>query len=137
VSLILVAAIACVRDAVFLGHERIRNGEAVIVTPVALHVNGLRHVAVHALAARAVWLMKGMRLGDDDRGIGKATRRVAAHAELVAWQDRFHAVHVMAVHAAHPGVVHATAQEGSELVVFIADLAVGVIGVVWSVTVRR
>ena len=32
-----------------------------IVTPVTLHVNGLRHMTIHTLAARTLRLMKGMR----------------------------------------------------------------------------
>ena len=49
--LVLMAAVAGVGHAVLFGQKRIRDGEAVVVPPVALHVSGLRHVAVHALTA--------------------------------------------------------------------------------------
>lgn len=123
---IRVALVAGIRHVELLCQQRIRNGETVIVARVALHVHRLRHVAVHALIARAGGLMKTVRLWLDDRRVGESTLRVAAHAELVSWQRRLHAVHVVAVHAAHPGVVHAAAEEAAELVVLIANLAVGI-----------
>jgi hypothetical protein len=128
-GLILVAAIAGVGCAEVAGELGVRDGPAVVMPPVALHVRGLRHVAIDALAAGAVGAVEGVGGGDDGWGIGEAACGVAAHAELVAGQDRFAAVHVMAIHAAHAGVLHAAAEEAGKLKVFIAHLAVWEVGV--------
>ena len=128
-GLILMAFVAGIRDAELLREQGIGYCVAVVVPPMPLHVDGLRHVAVDALVARAVGAMKTVRLGQDDRCVGEAALGVAAHAELIAGQDRFHAVHVVAVHAAHARMVHAAAEEGGELVVLIADLPVGIVDV--------
>ena len=98
-----------------------------IMTRMTLHVHRLRHVAVDALVSGALRAVKTVRLRRDDRRIRESTLRVAAHAELVARQEGFHAVHVMAVHAAHARVMHAAAHEAGELVVLIPDLPVRVI----------
>ena len=124
-----VALVAGVWDAVLLGQPGIGNGETMIMTRMTLHVHRLRHVAVDALVSGAFRAVKTMCLRRDDRRIRESTLCVAAHAELVARQEGFHAVHVMAVHAAHARVMHAAAHEAGEFVVLIPDLPVRMIRV--------
>ena len=116
-----------------------------IVTGVTLHVGGLRHVTVHALATRlfdrACFVAREisvrhhaacivaehfvMAVGDgiDDWGIRRAAA-VTTHAHHVAGQSNFCAVRFMAIRAAHAFVKHATAKERSDLVILIAHLSI-------------
>lgn len=77
-----------------------------IVPRVPLHVGRLRHVAVHALIAGGVGLVKAVGLGHDDGRFRVAAGRVATHAQLIARQQCFHAVHVMTILTTHTRAVH-------------------------------
>jgi len=67
------------------GEQGIRNGKAVIPAEVALHVHGLRHVAIHTVTARlthrVMTVLTGIDLGSRDglpepgRGVSLVTRQ--------------------------------------------------------------
>ena len=90
---------------------------------VALHVGGLRHVTVHALSTLAVQLV--MRMGGwiNFRAVG-VRAGVAAHAERISRLQYLGGMRLVAVHAAHAGVVHFAAEKRGEHVILIPDLAV-------------
>ena len=117
------ATVAGIGDAVFLCEQRIGNGEPVVAPWVALHVGGLRHVTVHALSTLTVQFV--MRMGGRINfwavGIGA---RVAAHAERISRLQYLGGMRLVAVHAAHAGVVHFAAEKRGEHVILIPDLAV-------------
>ena len=102
------ASVAGVRDIEFLGELGIGNGEAVVVSRVALHVDGDRHVAGDALIAGAISAVVTVCGGVDDRSGGeiRAATDMAIHAYLVAGRDEFVGVRVVAIGAADTGVVH-------------------------------
>ncbi len=140
-GLISVAFVAGVGDAVLDGQAGVGDGVAVIVARVALHVGGGGHVAVDAVIAGGAFAVMAVQGGNDDGG-GTGERGgtvvflagevlvgasgVALHAEGVAGELGFAGVGVVAIDAADTGVVHFAAEKGGGLVVFIADLAVGV-----------
>lgn len=123
--LILMASVAGVGDAKALGHEGIGNGKAVISARMPLHVSGVRHVAVDAEVAFAVFgvVRMGERLDLWAVGIRAI---VTTHAKRVAGEDGFGGVRMVAVHAVNARIVHSAAEEGGKDVVFVAHLAVRV-----------
>ena len=132
-----VAAVAGVGNAKLLGQQRVGNGEAVVMPGVALHVNGLRHVAIHATPAGFVRRVMTVRRGDDHRrgrdrrrergrGGGRDGRGMAAEAEEISRQNGLARMRLVAIDTAHARRVHPTAEERGELVVLVAHLAVGI-----------
>jgi len=122
------ATVAGVGDAVFLCEQRVGNGEPVIAPGVALHVGGLRHVTIHTLSALAVQFVMRMRGRINFRAVGIGAG-MAAHAKRVAGLQDFGGVRLVAVHAAHAGMVHFAAEKRGEDVVLLPHLAVGVVDV--------
>lgn len=131
--LILMASVAGVGDAKALGHERIGNGKAVISARMPLHVGGMRHVAVDAEVAFAVFGVVGMGERLDLWAIG-VRAVVTTHAKRIAGEDGFGGVRMVAVHTVNACLVHSAAEEGGKDVVFVAHLAVWVkgVGFVWN-----
>lgn len=143
--LVRVTSVAGVGDAELAGEQGIRDGEAVVMPGVSLHVDCLRHVAVDAFTAgfgesageiieevdrgrHAVGVVAEhpvLAVGDglDEWGVGDAAV-MAAHAEPIARKPRLHRVRIMAIGAGDASLMHAAPQERGELVVFIANLAV-------------
>ena len=123
--LVLMASVAGVGDAKALGHEGVGDGKAVISARMPLHVSGVRHVAVDAEVAFAVFGVAGMGERLDFRAVGMRAV-VTAHAKRVAGEDGFSGVWMVAVHAMNARIVHSAAEEGGKDVVFVAHLAVRV-----------
>ena len=126
--LVGVTTVAGVRDAVFLCQQRVGDGEPVVATGIALHIGRLRHVAVYALAARAVQRVMRMRRRVNFWAVG-IRAGVAAHAERIARLQGLAGMRLMAVDAAHAGVVHLAAEERGQHIILPADLAVGIVDV--------
>ena len=68
--------------------------------------------------------MEGVGGGHNHRRIREAPRRVAAHAQIIAWKNGLGRVRIMTIRAPHPSVMHPTTQEGAELIVLIANLTI-------------
>ena len=98
---------------------------------MALHVGGDRHVAGDTARAGALRLVEGVGEGIDRRCLGELRERrgVALHAERIAGEHVLRGVRIVAVHAAHAGGVHLAPDEGGELVVLLAHLAVRIVSV--------
>lgn len=130
---ILMASVAGVGDAKALGHKGVGDGKAVISPRMPLHVSGVRHVAVDAEVAFAVFGV--VRMGErlDLRAVGMRAV-VTAHAKRVAGEDGFGGVRMVAVHAVNARLMHSAAEEGGKDVVFVAHLAVRVedVGFIWN-----
>ena len=131
------AAVAGIRDAEFLGEQRIRDREPVVASRIAGHVGRVRHVALDAAVAGAVKLVVAVR-----RGIGDlnrpalAGRRVARQAERVVLdrQLELSRVRVVAIEAGDSRFAHLAREERPEFEILVPDLAVRVIEVaqVWQ-----
>ena len=120
-----------------------------IMPTMSLHVSGLGHVAVDTFTAGlphligmilsqiAVHQLAGgiktnnlvMTVGNriDNWRIGIAAI-MTAHAEPIARQKGFAGMRIMAIRATNSPHMHATAEKRGILVIFIADLAIGVKG---------
>lgn len=131
--LVLMASVAGVGDAKALGHEGVGDGKAVISTRMPLHVGGMRHMAVDAEIASAVFEVMRMSERLDLRAVG-IRAVVTTHAKRVAGEDGFGGVWMVAVHTVNACLVHSAAEKGGKDVVFVAHLAVRVedVGFIWN-----
>ena len=82
-----------------------------------------RHVAIDAVASRRSSFVKAViRL--EDLGRRRDRRLVAAETKRISSQEPLAGVGIVTIDTVHPGRMHFTAEERSELEIFIPHLAV-------------
>ena len=97
-----------------------------VASEITLHIGSLWHVTVYTLSPLTVELV--MRMGGWINfwavGIGA---RVAAHAKRISRLQYLSGMRLVAVHAAHAGMVHFAAEKRGEDIVFLPHLAIRII----------
>ena len=107
--LVRMAAVAGVGNSVFAGEQRVRNRQPVIVPRIALHVDRYRHVTAHALPARLIRVVMGVRCRVElmrQLPLRIGLLAVAAQAQVVAFGRQPRGPLDVTVHALHALEVH-------------------------------
>src|SRR5690242_11284752 len=145
--LVLMTTITGIGDAALFRQQRIRYCEPVIMPPMALHIDCLGHVTVHALTSRLLDFfglmseqieIRRLAIGiETEHPVVTVSRWVnnrcvclaavmATQTKPVAGQNCFCRVWVMTIAADHSFEVHAASQKSGEFVVLLTHLAIRV-----------
>ena len=119
------APIAGVGHPELLGQQRVRNCKSVVMARVALHINGLRHVAACAFIAFAGGRMVTVLCRIDDRRLG-ISARMALQAKLVAVQPGHVQRARMTIQTGQSRLMHLATQKSGKLVILVMNLTVGI-----------